>query len=44
MSYIYVVYNTETCPDHRSCNDLIDPPSGARSLSAGARNLFTSPW
>lgn len=42
MNYIYVVYNTETCPIEITCyNDLIDPAlKGQISTIDGARNLF----
>ncbi len=41
-NYIYVVYNTETCPIEITCyNDLIDPAlKGQISSIDGARNLF----
>jgi len=42
MNYIYVVYNTETCPIDITCyNDLLDPSlKGQISTIDGARNLF----
>lgn len=42
MNYIYVVYNTETCPvEITSYNDLIDPAlKGQITTIDGARNLF----
>ena len=42
MNYIYVVYNTETCPIDITCyNDLLDPAlKGQISTIDGARNLF----
>ena len=42
MNYIYIVYNTETCPIEITCyNDLIDPAlKGQISTIDGARNLF----
>lgn len=42
MNYIYVVYNTETCPvEITSYNDLINPAlKGKISSVDGARNLF----
>jgi len=42
MNYIYVVYNTETCPIEITCyNDLLDPSlKGQISTIDGARNLF----
>lgn len=41
-NYIYVVYNTETCPIEITCyNDLIDPALKGQITSIdGARNLF----
>jgi spermidine/putrescine transport system substrate-binding protein len=42
MNYIYVVYNTKTCPKEITCyNDLIDPAmKGQIGSIDGARNLF----
>lgn len=42
MNYIYVVYNTETCPIEITCyNDLINPAMAGQIGSIdGARNLF----
>ena len=42
MNYIYIVYNTETCPIDITCyNDLIDPAMKGQIGSVdGARNLF----
>ena len=42
MNYIYIVYNTETCPIEITCyNDLIDPAmKGQIGSIDGARNLF----
>ncbi|MCE5236662.1 MAG: spermidine/putrescine ABC transporter substrate-binding protein [Clostridiaceae bacterium] len=42
MNYIYVVYNTATCPiEIKSYNDLIDPAmKGQIGSIDGARNLF----
>jgi len=42
MNYIYVVYNTKTCPKEITCyNDLIDPAMKGQIGSVdGARNLF----
>jgi len=42
MNYIYVVYNTATCPiEIKSYNDLIDPAMKGQIGSVdGARNLF----
>ncbi len=42
MNYIYVIYNTETCPiEITSYNDLIDPALKGQIASIdGARNLF----
>ena len=41
-NYIYIVYNTETCPIEITCyNDLIDPAlKGEIGSVDGARNLF----
>lgn len=41
-NYIYVVYNTETCPIEITCyNDLLDPALKGQITSIdGARNLF----
>lgn len=42
MNYIYVVYDSETCPIEITCyNDLIDPAlKGKITTIDGARNLF----
>ncbi len=42
MNYIYVVYDSETCPVDITCyNDLLDPSlAGKISTIDGARNLF----
>lgn len=42
MNYIYIVYNTETCPVEITCyNDLIKPEMAGQIGSIdGARNLF----
>lgn len=42
MNYIYVVYNTETCPvEITSYNDLVNPALAGQITSIdGARNLF----
>ncbi len=42
MNYIYVIYNTQTCPIEITCyNDLIDPAlKGQIGSVDGARNIF----